>query len=132
MPHNNSTVSSTHTPSTVLRNQLHIPTLKQRRTYLFLCEFYKLYNNVSNSHRSIHDTHNRTPSSSKQNQFIRSLYEQGSRPTCATQGPEHSTLCQNIYKTAIYSQFKKKTTKAPPPRLTIILCVLVIMQLFNY
>ena len=38
-----------HTPSTVLRHQLHIPSLKQRRTYLFLCEFYKLYHNISNT-----------------------------------------------------------------------------------
>ena len=36
-----------YTPSTYLRKQLHLPSLKQRRSYFFLCEFYKIYNNIN-------------------------------------------------------------------------------------
>ena len=34
------------TKSKVLRKQLNIPTLVSRRKYLYLCEFYKLSNNI--------------------------------------------------------------------------------------
>ena len=39
--------AAVYTPSTFIRNQINIPSLKQRRVYLFMCEFYKLYNNIS-------------------------------------------------------------------------------------
>ena len=38
-----------YTPSAVIRKQLNLPSLNQRRTYFFLCEFYKLYNNISDN-----------------------------------------------------------------------------------
>ena len=39
-------VAVDRTKSKVLRKQLNIPTLASRRKYLFLCEFYKLSNNI--------------------------------------------------------------------------------------
>lgn len=36
-----------HTRSHLLRKQLDIPSLTNRRTYLFLCEFFKLYKDIS-------------------------------------------------------------------------------------
>ena len=42
-------LAADHTKRKVLRKQLNIPTLASRRKYLFLCEFYKLSNNISPS-----------------------------------------------------------------------------------
>ena len=107
-----------HTPSTVLRNQLHIPTLKQRRTYLFICEFYQIYNNISNTVTENFMT--RTTARphyslrNKNNLFVPNMNKlrQSVNEPCATQGPEHSTICQNLYKTRQNSQsfriFKKR------------------------
>ena len=39
-------LATDRTKSKVLRKQLNIPTLASRRKYLFLCEFYKLSNNI--------------------------------------------------------------------------------------
>ena len=39
-------LASDRTKSRVFRKQLNIPTLASRRKYLFLCEFYKLSNNI--------------------------------------------------------------------------------------
>ena len=39
-------VAVDRTKSKVLRKQLNIPTLASRRKYLFVCEFYKLSNNI--------------------------------------------------------------------------------------
>ena len=42
-------ITKTHsrTHRYVLRNLAHIPPLANRHTYLYLCEFYKLYKNMS-------------------------------------------------------------------------------------
>ena len=39
-------LAADRTKSKVLRKQLNIPTLASRRKYLFVCEFYKLSNNI--------------------------------------------------------------------------------------
>ena len=39
-------LSADRTKSKVLRKQLNIPTLASRKKYFFLCEFYKLSNNI--------------------------------------------------------------------------------------
>ena len=131
-----------HTPSTVLRNQLHIPTLKQRRTYLFICEFYQIYNNISNTVTENFMT--RTTARphyslrNKNNLFVPNNYEQiktvGQRALCYTRPKTFNYLpkpIQNSSKLPVIQNFQK-TTKALPPRLTTILCVLVIMQFINY
>ena len=41
------TKAHSRTHRRVLRNLTHIPSLASRHTYLYLCEFYKLYKNIS-------------------------------------------------------------------------------------
>ena len=39
-------LAADRTKSKVIRKQFNIPTLASRRMYLFICEFYKLSNNI--------------------------------------------------------------------------------------
>ena len=41
------TKAHSRTHRRVLRNLTHVPSLASRHTYLYLCEFYKLYKNIS-------------------------------------------------------------------------------------
>ena len=121
-----------HTPSTVLRNQLHIPSLKQRRTYLFLCEFYKLYHNISNTVTDNFMTRTTTrPHYSllnKNNLFVPYMNKAvGQRALCYIGPRTFNTLPKSIQNSVIHNF--QKTIKALPPRLTVILCVLVMMHL---
>ena len=89
-----------HTASTISRNQLHIPTLKQRRIYLSLCEFYKVYNNISNT---VTDNFMSGPHYSlrnKNNLFVRYMNKAvGQRALCYIGPRTFTTLPKSIQNT---------------------------------